>query len=468
VQAEPDPTRPRPDPGSNASLKPALPPAGRTAARAGVQGLTARLVDIATDETDPNNLSDTEPSIAVNPANPLQIGIVTFSERWSATSVAPVWKSDDGGATWRKVFQIGQPAAGSGGPGDQKIVFGGDGRLYAAELGGGDYVFRQDGDPDDPLTPGARYGDDQPHLDVDRTISSPCFNRLYSPWLNFGRPRELEQSTISSSSDGGETMGDHAVGDNSAFQNRTTRIAIAPSGKAFAVYKTREGATTTAYEKAHFRVARSDDCGASWQGLGDGGVSVHGGDQVETWFTSSWGVAGPGRKVARARSSDAWIATSALTNSVYVVYVNRGESGLGQIFLARSDDDGATWTSSRVTDGTHPSAYPEVAVADNGTVGVLFIDYEDTGTATVFSHHFARSFDGGLTWADQILQSMDPFPMTNAPNGFLWGDYEGLTAAGNTFYGVFTGASVGRTMLQFDPIFFSETADPKGRATTRD
>jgi hypothetical protein len=55
---------------------------------------------------------------------------------------------------------------------------------------------------------------------------------------------------------------------------------------------------------------------------------------------------------------------------------------------------------------------------------------------------------------------MDPNPIENAADSFIWGDYEGLTAAGNTFYGVFTGQSIGRTKLQTDPIFFKEPATP--------
>ena len=44
----------------------------------------------------------------------------------------------------------------------------------------------------------------------------------------------------------------------------------------------------------------------------------------------------------------------------------------------------------------------------------------------------------------------------------LWGDYEGLTAPGNTFYGVFTGESTDRTTPQLDPIFLTETAEAEG------
>src|SRR5712692_5996043 len=113
-------------------------------------GPAATLVDIATDATDPLNLGDTEPSIAVNPATPLDIAVVTFSGNWSPANpaiMAPVWKSNDGGMTWRKVFQIPRPAPGLSGPGDQKIDFDAAGNLFIAELASSptllqDFIYR--------------------------------------------------------------------------------------------------------------------------------------------------------------------------------------------------------------------------------------------------------------------------------------------------------------------------------------
>src|SRR4051794_38629089 len=86
---------------------------------------TAKILDIATDATDPQNLADTEPSIAVNPKNPKEIAIVSFSQPWDpndASVMAPIWKSRDGGLTWKKIRQIPRPVAGREGPGDQKIA----------------------------------------------------------------------------------------------------------------------------------------------------------------------------------------------------------------------------------------------------------------------------------------------------------------------------------------------------------
>jgi hypothetical protein len=415
--------------------------------------------DIASDALDPNNLSDTEPSIAVNPQNSKDIAVVSFSENWNATTGAPVWKSSDRGVTWRKVFQVMQPAAGQWGPGDQKIDYDANGNIYVAELAGGtgitDYVFRQTGTPDAALTPGAPYGNDQPHLSLDRHSSSPNIGRLYSPWLDFGQ--SPERSSVSWSSNQGITMNSVGAGNNTSFPNRTTRVAIAPDGKTYIVYKIREGTAgaPSGFENVHFAVNRSDDGGVSWTGLGAAGVSVHGASQVQTYMTTSFGNIAKG-KVARARSSDAWIACNPVNGDIYVSYVSRDASGFAQIYVARSTDRGASWSSARVTDGTHNSAYPEIAVTKRGVVGVLYIDYDDSGAATLFRHHLARSFDQGSGWSDHILQSMDPGPLGNAASGFLWGDYEGLTAFKNTLYGVYTGESSGRSVAQLDPIFFRQ------------
>jgi hypothetical protein len=417
-------------------------------------GNSQTIKDIATNATDPSNLADTEPSIAVDPSNPLRIAVVSFSEPWGAGVMAPVWKSTDGGVTWTKVTQIPRPSSNVAGPGDQKVAFDSTGKIVIAELDfiPKDYIYRQTGMPNAALTQGAQYGDDQPHLEVDKTGASPCFNRTYSPYLNFSG---TARSHVVKSPDFGATVTDVTAG-SGAFPNRTTRIAVAPNGKAYIVYKTREGAVGADFENAHFRVMRSDDCGATWGGLGATGTPVHAGTVV-TWFTNNFGNPAKG-KVARARSSDAWIATDPSSGDIYAAFCNKDASGFGQIFVARSTDQGLTWSSTRVTDGTHHSAYPEVAVAANGAIGVLYIDFDDSGAATIFRHRLARSFNHGSTWTHSNLQSMDPGPIANASSGFLWGDYEGITAQGNKFYGVFTGQSIGRSTLQLDPIFFSAPA----------
>jgi hypothetical protein len=415
-----------------------------------------KLQDIATDESDPLNRPDSEPSIAVNPVAPNEIAVVAFSGNWGPDRMAPIWKSRDGGQTWKKILQLPQPRADLRGPGDQKIAFDWSGKLFVTELGSDDrtaydFIYKQENaDPDKPLKPGRLYGDDQPLVEASQRQGSNCSNSTYSVWLKTGLDRSMNSVSI----DGGNNVVDAAVGD-SGYKNRTTRVAIASDGKVFSVYKTREGkASPEGFEPVHFLVKRSDDCGRTWEGLGkQGGISVHGVDPVMTLYTDNFGNPMKG-KVGRARSSDCWIAIDLSTNAVFVAYVRKDASGLAQIYVARSLDMGKSWNSSRITDGKHHSAYPEIAVTQNSRVGVLYVDYDDSGQSNIFRHQFAMSNDRGSSWSNQVLQSMDPNVLANAQSGYLWGDYEGLTSSGDSFFGVFTGESIGRSVRQLDPIFF--------------
>lgn len=424
------------------------------------------LVDVVNDATDPTHRTDSEPSIAVNPLNSNEISIIAFPNSWSATTNAPIFKSRDGGATWTPILQLPTGGASSTRSLDQKIAYTADGKLIVSQIPDGVglpdcVIYRQTAaDPDAPLALGMFYGDDQPHIASDNAPASPFFNRRYSPWLNTGLANW--QSQVVWTIDDGANVNNVPAGDNSTFNNRTTRITVGPEGSVYIVYKTREGAVDANFETAHFNVRRSDDGGVTWTANGGGatGVSVTGATAVTTWFTNSFGNIAKG-KVGRARSSDAWIATNPANGDVWVAYCNRDASTFGQIFVARSHDRGQTWDApQRVTDGTHNSAYPEVAVTSSGVVGVLYVDYDDSGANISFRHRFAQSSNGGSSWNDVVLQAFDPTPLANAVAGFLWGDYEGLTAAGHTFYGVFTGASIGRAAPEMDPIFFKVSATP--------
>src|SRR6185369_17098198 len=222
---------------------------------------------------------------------------VSFSEGWGPGSNAPVWRSTDEGLTWTKQRQLPQPNSSSSAPGDQKIAFDANGKLYVTELAFGMtsprlFIFRQTGTSTAALTVGNVYGssnDDQPHLDIDQFRASSFLGRLYSPWLDFSQTRE--RSTMANSIDGGANLNSVGAGNNASFVNRTTRMAVGPNGRAYVIYKTREGTTGAAsgFENVHFVVNRSDDGGARWDAIGANGVCVHGTPTVQTFFTTSFG-----------------------------------------------------------------------------------------------------------------------------------------------------------------------------------
>jgi hypothetical protein len=420
---------------------------------------SAQLVDIATDVTDPNNFDDSEPSIAVNPRNPRQIAVVAFSgSTWGNGKLAPIWQSNDGGANWTRNNVLPAPVAASGAIGDQTIAYGADGRLFVATLGTGInkprcFIFR-------PIVggyaAGAAFGDDQPIIGTDNTAGLFA-NRRYTTWLDFaGAP---SRSWVSRSSDDGMTVSSVGAGatliGGQTNSNAGTRIAVAPNGHVFIVYEANPPVPVmNNFRTATYRVSRSDDGGATWDANGATGVPVHAGT-MQAWYAPSWGDAKNGGKTARLLSSNHWIAVNPANGQVWVVFTTKDASGFGQIYATRSLNEGVTWSpATRITDGTHHSGFPVIAVASNGVLGVLYVDYDNSGVQTVYRQRFARSFDSGVTWTQTILQSFTTQSLSNGINNFLWGDYEGLTAAGTMFYGVFTGKSIGRANVQFDPIFF--------------
>jgi hypothetical protein len=446
------------------------------------------LIDIATDATDPCNFPDAEPSIAVNPRNPQEIVVLTFSEGWGPSKhprtdvpckpaedepAAPLWRSEDGGATWRKEFIIPRFNSAQDGPIDQRVTFDAAGRLLIVAMdapGSVSRFYRQNESSAPALVFGAGFVSDQPQLEVDRFAAGRCFDRVYSSWRKANNPFDI--SFVSSSADRGARVSEVPVG-NTNFPNRTARVAVAPDGAVYVVYKTEEGRVDARFQRARFRVVRSDDCGQTW-GPVSGGAPIHGEATATTWFTeggTGFGNAAKGR-TNRANSSDAWVAVDPASGAVYVAYVDvDSSSGFSQIVVARSDDRGGTWVSSRIPNEGRHCAYPEVAVASNGAVGVLYVDMDDSGASTIFRHRFAKSFDQGATWpaAEQkTLQSMDPAGLDNddhPTDDYLWGDYEGLTAEGDAFYGVFTGESINRQQRQLDPIFFKEPTTPMAVAS---
>jgi hypothetical protein len=444
------------------------------------------LKDIADESNDQHNLSDGEPSIAVNPKDSRDIAILAFSGEWGGNSstgliFAPVWRSRDGGDTWRKLneipppppfFPLGPsgPSVRLAGPTDQHALFDRDGKLIAVVMGSYEnainenYLYKQTAGPTDPLVLGQEFGNakaDQPHI-ASQSQGSSCAETVFAAWMRV----DLAQA-MDSASARGSTI-DVGVGDNTVFPNRSARVAIAKDGRAYILYKTVEGTLGSESHKTHFRVKASDDCGKTWNALpGGSGVSVNGTAAVETLFTDDFGhLLNKSLQVqARARSSDGWIATDPQTNELYVTYLAKDSKGRMQVKIAHSSDRGQTWSDAAVTDTPYDSAYPEVAVAANNTVGVLYIDAEENSGSTAFRHRFARSFDHGKTWVIKTLQVMDPSklqelvekPFENS-NQILWGDYEGLAAQDLIFYGVFTGASINRKRSQLDPIFFRATA----------
>ena len=94
------------------------------------------IIDIVPQALSGETNQDSEPNIAVNPANPKQIVATAFTPDPLGGSNAPIYLSTDGGTTWSLNTIV--PSAGSLGTGDITTRFTGtSNRLFSSILDGG-------------------------------------------------------------------------------------------------------------------------------------------------------------------------------------------------------------------------------------------------------------------------------------------------------------------------------------------
>jgi hypothetical protein len=123
--------------------------------------------------------------------------------------------------------------------------------------------------------------------------------------------------------------------------------------------------------------------------------------------------------------------------TVYMAWGDRvGTGDIYTIHVRRSTDKGVTWSSSDLRTLTN-ATNPALAVADNGTVGLLYQQVSGTGASSRWVTHLEQTRDAFTTVRDTILASVP----ANAPSvQFLpyIGDYDFLLAVGNEFRGIFS------------------------------
>ena len=112
------------------------------------------------------------------------------------------------------------------------------------------------------------------------------------------------------------------------------------------------------------------------------------------------------------------------------------------IVFAQSSDGGATWSAPVQINGA-PSAQaflPGVTIRDDGTIGVTYYDMRnDTAdAATLLVDVWLATSRDGTTWSERHVAGPLDFNVAPVAEGGLFvGDYQGLTAAGNTFAALF-------------------------------
>lgn len=388
---------------------------------------------------------DSEPNLAVNPANTNDIVGTAFTRSPLGGLFAPIYVSTDGGTTWELRSVV--PGNGSFGTGDITVGFATTGgMLYAGILNGSHgrmQILRTAAftstTPMEVLVD--RGGEDQPWtLAGSVVVSGASRDRVYVGSNDFNQPGG--RTAIVDASPDAATAPPPANFATHALERRTTvgqdgppvRLALHASGVVYAAFHrwvTANGSNRT----MDIVVTRDDNWGTGANAFAD---LVDGGDGVE------------GQRVATGRfirfndimgqerlGADLAIAVDpANAARVYVAWCDRVGGATGTdwtVHVRASTDSGQTWTGDirTITNAKNPS----LAINSSGSLG--FVAQQFTGTRWVTQ--FEITTDDWATAATTMV--LHTAPSTVPARTFLpyIGDYVRLLSVGTDFYGVFSG-----------------------------
>ena len=425
-----------------------------------------------------NTTSNSEPSIAIDPANTDNIVVMAFSGGWGAT--APVWYSSDGGNLWTLENKIpNPPGLGKNCPCDQTPDYGIHGRLSATFLHkdtpGIDAYSSITWDPTTEsawnwfLVGGVTQttnqqgigNADQPWLLVNQDPTITTDSNTYVAYDNFNGAPDIRVAVAEGNPP--DFTRDKLVGFSAHGGNPGLRLAKDINSLAvYAMWQQCVSNCSGDPKTIDFYLNRSTDGGKTWSLNG----SSTGLFLVETETTQPTPKFGT---VNALLGGIDHVAVDPNNGDVYVVYGQRDlTTGVNRLSIGHLTDNGSgglKWVNNFFVVGQAETALPSVAIAKNskGTIGVLYTNYDGIDSKTKlpqFSAFLAISDDHGKSFTYNRLEKFLSTVNDNGNNRQrVLGDYQQLKAVGNTFYGVFSGNGVpfGRPFANIDPIFFKTT-----------
>lgn len=436
-----------------------------------------------TNLTTTDTAGDNEPSIAVNPSNPSEIVIASF------TGGSGFYRSTDGGNTWTFTNTYTQPPGQGSVPNDQQEEFTRANLLAAVFLDSATNIMTGttanagaqaswnwplDGAGNVTLTNTVGVGNsDQPWLVTAPRPGNLSQDNIYSAYDDFNGGPDMRVN-VANAADPPNFTNDVQVGTAGGCCGDNPGLRLAGdrrTGFAYAVWQTTSGPNGDGSVNAQIHLNRTTDGGQNWTlNGGTGGFVVANGASNQR--TPKFGT------VNALIGGVHHAAVDPVTGDVYVVYAcGDGTGGDNPLCTVRVHDDGSgtgtmTADASRTVTTSH-SALPSIAVASNGTIGVLFTTFDGFSSDgfPVYTAHLSMSDDHGATWSDQDLEtSLSPVTDDGTNRQRVLGDYQEIMAVGRTFYGTFTGngAGFGRAVSNMDPVFFKAHAGGPAIAVTGD
>jgi hypothetical protein len=403
------------------------------------------------DESD----QDSEPNIAVNPENPLQIVGTAFTADPLGGPRAPIYVSVDGGLSWA----LHSIVPGGSETHDISVAFGNKGgALYAGILNASnDHLNVLRASSAVSMTPMTKLVDrpneDQPWTSA--ATSAGGKDRVYMGHNDFSAQPATASVEISQDA---RTAGAPAGFATRVLERRTNigqdgpAVRTAVNAKDGTVYAAFQGWTSLVSQSAtafdvlsDVVVLRADNWGSGsnpFRALKDPSDGKAG-RLVATnrfiRFTTSVGPLGQERI-----GSDLALAVDPTNSSiVWVAWCDRvgGQSGTDwTLHVRRSTDRGQTWSGDLRT--IRNAKNPALAVNAQGLLGFMCQRIAGTGSARRWVTQLELTADGWGTSPQRFV--LHTALSSSPPRQFFpyLGDYIRLVAVGNDFYGVFAGSNL--------------------------
>ena len=398
-----------------------------------------------------------EPSVAVNPTNPNDIWISSFSFGTSVTTTgANVFYSTNGGSSWTSQFSIPAPASGVGIPNDWRFAYDSAGNLHGAILGGCNatcnvyqgstanptslaaWTYTGGGTPINDVA--SRNNADQPWIAVSGNTVFVAYDDFHS---NTGE-------RVAVSTNGGATFTvDNAINNGAQANsvNPGTRIAVDSTGGVYSIFGVGTPTATDGVNNVTYYLNRSRDGGVTWDFNGSsaiGGILITSGVSTQlcnscTQASNNWFA-----HVNDLRGNVTAIAPDSSGNHVYALIGKQDANGVNRIYLESYVASGTNLVKTNeivISPNGQQAALPAITVKADGTVVMMYETVDANGRVHV---HFASSDDFGATISSDIDEyDFTPLSLLAATGSTTanreFGDYVYLTSIGNTFYGTFAG-----------------------------
>ena len=395
---------------------------------------------------------DSEPNIAVNPANPLQIAASAFTPSPMGGANAPIFVSTDGGDTWTLNNIV--PSAGSIGTGDITLKFAGNsGRLFTSILDGatGDFEVHRSTNFTSPTVMTQlenRSKEDQPYVQATTVVGGPAAgkDRVYIGVNDFNAPGG-KTATVELTLDGGVASPSFS---SIRVEKRSTlgqdgpqvRPAIHGDGTVYAAFyrwissSGSFGANTLVIANAELIVVRDDNWGTGappFTALTDPSDALAG-RRVATGLTFPFNQTGVAANGQERWGGDISIAVDPRSSSTVYVAYSTLVSGTYTLHVTRSLDRGVSWSAPLLS---LPNAKnPAIAINSLGRIGLVSQQVSGSGSTQRWETHFRDSVNG-TTWTDTVLCTALSQSPTRSFSPYI-GDYLHMMAMGKDFCGVFS------------------------------